>query len=80
MEAQQLIDNAPYDSATLKIIRVAFEQVWADIEGNFGDHPEMARVRLAKLMLTIPADKITSVAQVRHTALELMARYYRVAV
>jgi hypothetical protein len=74
MKAQQLIDRAP------KIIREAYREAWADIAGNFGDDPptvERARLKLARIMLTIRLDKSMNITQVKTASLETMALLYR---
>ena len=74
MEAQRLIDTAP------KIIQQAFRAAWNDVEGNFGDDPltvERARLKLARIMMTMPLDSYTNVTQVKTASLERMALLYR---
>ena len=80
MRARQLIDRASYGPETLKIVYKAFDDAWRTIAGNFGndsDAVEEARIKLAKIILTFPADQIRDADQVKNSALQIMALQYR---
>ena len=50
MSAKRLIDGASLRPDTLRVNAQAFDAAWADIAGNFSDHPaqvEAARLKLA---------------------------------
>jgi len=59
MEARRLIDNASYGPEALKALSQAFEEAWAEIEGNFGcdQSREAARVKLATALLSVASDE-----------------------
>jgi hypothetical protein len=79
MEARRLIDSASFGPDTLKAIGQAFDEAWADIEGNFGcdQSREAARVKLATALLSIASDDSRDVAVLKKAALEVMAGDYR---
>jgi hypothetical protein len=75
-----MTDGNAFGPETVKAIGQAFDQVWADIAGNFGDSPlEVARakMRLAKAMLSVATEGSTDVAVLKAGALNEMAMYYR---
>jgi hypothetical protein len=79
MKARQLIDGASYGPDELKIIEQAFDDVWAAIEGNFGDDPgirENARIRLAKAVLSVAVEGVRDPEALKAGALEAMALAY----
>jgi hypothetical protein len=50
MIAQQLIDGASFGPEAFKAVVEAFDGIWAEIAGNFGNDPlniEAARLKLA---------------------------------
>ena len=57
----------------------AFDQVWADIAGNFGGPSEIetARLRLAEAIISLATEGITDVAELKAGALRAMAMRYR---
>lgn len=79
MEARRLIDNASFGPDTLKALGQAFDEAWADIEGNFGcdQTREAARVKLAIALLSIASDDSRDVEVLKKAALEAMAGDYR---
>ena len=80
MRARQLIDSASYGPDVLKIVYQAFDEAWSAIEGNFGDDPatiEAAGIKLAKIILTFPPEKIRDAQQVKNSALQVMALDFR---
>jgi hypothetical protein len=80
MGARQLIDSASYGPDALKIVYQAFDDARASIAGNFGDDPaviEAARIKLAKVILTFPPEKIRDPQQVKNSALQDMALDFR---
>ena len=80
MKAQQLIENASYSPETLRIVCQAFDEAWAGIAGNFGDDPQtvaVARLKLARTILSFPHDKIRDVEQIKNSSLEVMALLHR---
>jgi hypothetical protein len=57
-----------------------FDQVWAEIAGNFGDSPvgiKAARLRLAEAVLSAAAEGNTDVAAMKADALRVMLVDYR---
>jgi len=79
MEARRLIDSATYGPNTLKALGQAFDEAWADIEGNFGcdQSREAARVKLATALLSIASDDSRDVKILKTAALQVMAGDYR---
>jgi len=80
MRAHQLIEGASFGPDALKVIGQAFDQAWAQIEGNFGDDPkdaERARYRLATALLSVASEDGRDVAALKNAALEAMALGYR---
>jgi len=62
------------------VIAQAFDAAWADIAGNFGDHPaqvEAARLKLANAILSIANEDSRDVGVLKRAALERMAADYR---
>ena len=62
------------------MIAQAFDAAWADIAGNFGDHPaqvEAARLKLANAILSIANEDSRDVGVLKRAALERMAADYR---
>jgi hypothetical protein len=56
MEAKRLIDGASFGPDALRAVGKAFDAAWAEIAGNFGNHPvqvETARPKLANAILSI---------------------------
>ena len=79
MEARRLIDTASFGPDTLKTLSQAFDEVWADIEGNFGcdQAREAARIKLANALLSVASDDSRDVEVLKKAALEVMAGDYR---
>ena len=79
MEARHLIHRATYGPDTLKALSQAFDEAWADIEGNFdsGQAREAARVKLANALLSIASDDSRDVEVLKRAALQVMAGDYR---
>jgi hypothetical protein len=80
MQSRQLLDSASYTPDVLKIVYEAFDDAWIAIAGNFGNDPatvEAARIRLAKIIMTFPPDKIRDAEQVKNSALQIFALEYR---
>jgi len=79
MEARRLIDNASFSPDTLNALGRAFDEAWADIEGNFGcdQSREAARFKLATALLSIASDDSRDVEVLKQSALEAMAGDYR---
>ena len=79
MEARRLIDSASFGPDTLKAIGQAFDEAWADIEGNFGcdQSREAARLKLATAILSVASDDSRDVQVLKKAGLEVMAKDYR---
>jgi hypothetical protein len=80
MKARQLIDGASYGPEALKAMGRAFEEAWAEIAGNFGDHPvdiEAARLRLATALLSVASEDSRDAEALKRGALGAMALAYR---
>jgi hypothetical protein len=75
-KAKRLLEGASYGPEALQIVCQAFDEVWASIQGNYGDDPaaiEAARLKLANIILIFPHNAIHSVALIRSCALNSMA-------
>jgi hypothetical protein len=79
MEARRLIDSASFGPDTLKAIGQAFDEAWADIEGNFACDQlrEAARLKLATAILSVASDDSCDVQALKKAGLEVMAKDYR---
>ena len=80
MELRRLIDTASYGPEALRALAQAFDAAWQDIEGNFGNAPEVveaARVRLANALLSVASTDSRDVKILKDAALQTMARDYR---
>jgi hypothetical protein len=79
MEARRLIDSESFGPDTLRVLSQAFDEAWADIEGNFGcdQTREAARVKLATALLSIASDDSRDVESLKKAALEAMVGDYR---
>lgn len=80
MKARHLIDSASYGPEALKVIGQAFDEVWRDIAGNFGDDPrdiELARLKLANALLSVACEESQDVEALKNGALQAMALGYR---
>ena len=80
MKALQKINSASLGSAALKVLGQAFDEAWQSIDGNFGSDEtsrELARLRLADLMLLIVNDDTRDVEALKHEALEALAMEYQ---
>jgi hypothetical protein len=73
------IEGASFEPEAVKAMGKAFDQVWAEIAGNFGDPSEVetARQRLAEAILSIASEGSTDVGKLKVGALHAMAQYYR---
>ena len=82
MQARALIQNASFGPDALRAIGQAFDAAWADIEGNFGEEPERvaaARLKLANAMLSVANNESRDVQVLKRTALQALAKDYRVS-
>ena len=80
MRAHQLIAGASFGPDAVKVIGEAFDQAWAQIEGNFGrdsSDTERARYRLACAVLSVASENSRNVSELKKAALEAMASGYR---
>ena len=80
MKALQKVNSAPLGPDALKVLGQAFDEAWQSIEGNFGSDDasrELARLRLADLMLLIANDDSRDVEALKHEALQAMAMEYQ---
>ena len=73
------IEGASFEPEAVRAMGMAFDQVWAEIAGNFGDPSEVetARLRLADAILSITTEGSTDAAQLKAGALQAMVQYYR---
>jgi hypothetical protein len=73
------IEGASFEPAAVTAMGKAFDQVWAEIAGNFGNPSEVetARLRLAEAILSIATDGSTDVEKLKAGALHAMTHYYR---
>jgi hypothetical protein len=61
-------------------LKVAFDDAWRAIEGNFGDDPrdiEMARLKLANAVLSMASEDSRDAEALKNDALQAMALDYR---
>jgi hypothetical protein len=80
MKARQLIENAAYGPETLRVLFLAFDEAWASVAGNFGNHPSAAhtaRTKLASIILDIAQEGESDPAKIKNAALQAMALDYR---
>jgi hypothetical protein len=80
MKARELIDGAAFGPDALKVVCQAFDDAWRDIEGNFGNDPhdiEVARLKLAKAVLSIADEDSRDVEVLKNGALQVLALDYR---
>jgi hypothetical protein len=80
MKAWELISVPSYGPETLKIVFQSFDDAWGSIAAIFGDNPlaiQAARAKLANIILSMPHDQQSDAAQIKNSALQLMALNYR---
>ena len=80
MKAHHLMDSASYGPEALEAIGQAFDTAWREIAGNFGNDPgdvELARVKLAKAVLSVACEESRDVEVLKNGALQAMALGYR---
>ena len=74
--ARDLLDTAAgsYDSATLKLLGRAFDDVWQDIAGNYGAAAmiEDRRTRLAQIILELANIGERDLDEIKSDALAIM--------
>jgi hypothetical protein len=73
MEARRLINSASFGPDTLRVIGLAFDEVWASIEGNIGCDQQ----REANALLSVASDDSRDVEVLKKAALKEMAGDYR---
>ena len=76
MKARQLIEGATHDPESLRVAFQAFDIAWDRIAPNYGDDQktvEEARVKLAKIVLSIVNSENTDPARISSLALEMFA-------
>jgi regulator of protease activity HflC (stomatin/prohibitin superfamily) len=79
MKARALIDRAPFGPETVKAIGEAFDQASARIKRIFDDDPnaaEVARIRLARAILSVATEGNTDVRDLKNRAIVEMANRY----
>jgi regulator of protease activity HflC (stomatin/prohibitin superfamily) len=77
MKARALIDEAPFGPETVKAIGKAFDQACARINKIFDEDPngaEVARIRLAKAILSGATDGNTDVEDLKNRAIVELAK------
>lgn len=80
MKARQLIGGATYGPDKLKVLFKAFDDAWDSIAANFGNDPpaiEIARLRLANIILSLPHNEIGDAEQIKNASLQIMAIAYK---
>jgi hypothetical protein len=80
MKARQLIGRATYGPDTLKVLFKAFDDAWDSIAANFANDPpaiEIARLRLANIILSLPHNEIADAEQIKNASLQIMAIAYK---
>ena len=80
MRARHLIEGASFAPDALKAIGQALDEAWKEIACNFGNDPaeiEVARVKLAKALLSVANDNSRDVEALKQAALQRMALDYR---
>jgi len=74
--ATEMTGAGSYGPEAVKAMGQAFDEVWLQIAGNFGDHPsdfEKARAHLSRALLSIAHEDGRDVPVLRQAALERMA-------
>ena len=71
-KVRQILAGASFDPVTLGELQRLYDKVWARLEPEFRDHPEEARVRLARIMVKLAGDQQLGSHEVTRTALRLM--------
>ena len=69
--ARTLISNAWFSRKKLTMLSNVFDQVWASVASDFGDHPddiEAGRIRLATIVLDLAEDGQLGPNEITHTA------------
>ena len=66
-----LITNGSYSPDEITTIGQAFDELWAEIAGNFGDNTEIARERLANIFLGLAAKGLSEKHALKQMAVEL---------
>ena len=80
MKALHLIDRASFGPEALKAITQAFDEAWREIAGNFGNDQrdiELARLRLANVLLSVACEDSRDIEALKNGALQAMALGYR---
>jgi hypothetical protein len=74
MRARRLIGSASYGPDTLKVLFQAFDEAWTTLALRYGDDQpaiEVARMRLANIMLTLSREDSRDVARLKDAALTI---------
>jgi hypothetical protein len=80
MIASPPIDGASFGPEALKVIGEAFDIAWKSVAANFGDEPryvEMARSKLAEVLLAVADERVRDADALAIAALQVMAKSYR---
>jgi len=75
MKARQLIGNASFGPDQLRVLFEAFDQAWDTIAADVGDDPgaiEVARLKLANILLSLAGQGDNDAAWLKSTALQIL--------
>ena len=75
VEARQLIREAAFDPTQLEIVTAAFDGAWRAIESRFENDGEReeARLRLARIILSLASEGMMAPQVLRASAVEAMS-------
>jgi hypothetical protein len=76
MKARRLIGSASYGPEQLKVLFEAFDQAWEAIAADAGDNSaaiETARLRLARIILSLAGERDQDPARLKNAALQLLS-------
>lgn len=80
MKARHSIAGATYGPETLKVIGMAFDDAWSEIEGQFdhdGLQAQSVRLKLARALLSVADDDSRDPVELKNKALQITAMNYR---
>lgn len=79
MEARKLIEGANYPPAVIDAMRQAFDLAWNEIAHNFRNAEtvaNVARLRLAEMMLSVATKRSLDVGELKNVALAALTGKY----
>jgi|GraSoiStandDraft_4_1057263.scaffolds.fasta_scaffold319481_3 hypothetical protein len=75
MEPRELIEKSSFGPDALKVVYQAFDDAWSEIVADYTDDAvaEIARTKLAEMLLSVANDDSTNSRSLKCLALEMMA-------